>query len=334
MQNPTVVRHLVDYAAFGRSETFAVPLVQAALDRKPFAHPSVMNLPEISPVVMGQSELYPHAINGRVEEFMGCKRKCKFCHYSWARKYRGPAGDYVQTLQSKASQEVTWDGLRKISSKKGRIYTAIDGFSFRLRKAFGKPIRDDEIVDGIERAGSFGGITTVSAYNISNMPTESELDKESLYTAVGRSRPSGVVKLILQSTPFRPSTLTPMQWEPVRLFPTMSNVSPSVFVDRSDLRAVHSFTNEGPWSHLVTVVAERATPATDKLWEAICFAPKLQSNPAADKVRRLSAHFDLTPYLRQYDIDEPHPADFLTSFTPKDKLRAIARKMREDAANG
>lgn len=79
------------------------------------------------------------------------------------------------------------------------------------------------------------------------------------------------------------------------------------------------------------VVAERATPGTDKLWEAICFAPKLQSNPSADKVRRVSTHFDLAPYLRKYDIDEPHPADFLTSFTPRARLREIARDMRRRA---
>jgi hypothetical protein len=136
--------------------------------------------------------------------------------------------------------------------------------------------------------------------------------------------------VVLQSTPFRTSNLTPMQWEPARLTPTMSELSAKVIVDRPNLRAMHSFSNEGPWSHLVTLVAERATPATDKLWEAICFAPKLQSNPASDKVRRAAAHFDLAPYLREYDIDEPHPADFLNSFTPRDKLRAIARKMREE----
>jgi hypothetical protein len=331
MQNPTVVRHLVDYAAFGRSESFAVALVQAALDRQPFAHPSVMNLPEITPVILGQSDLYPHAINGRFEGFMGCKRKCKFCHYSWARKYKGPAGDYVQTSVSASSPEITWDRLRGIDRKHGRIRTAIDGFSARLRRCYGKNITGHDVVEGIEKIGSFGGTSTVLAYNISNMPTESDSDKAELYATLAQAQPSGRVIVVLQSTPFRPSSLTPMQWEPVRLTPTMSDLSAQVIVDRPNLRAMHSFSNEGPWSHLVTVVAERAAPATDKLWEAICFAPKLQSNPAADKVRRASAHFDLSPYLREYDIDEPHPADFLNSFTPKSKLRAIARKMREEA---
>jgi hypothetical protein len=48
-------------------------------------------------------------------------------------------------------------------------------------------------------------------------------------------------------------------------------------------------------------------------------------------VRRVSTHFDLAPYLRKYDIDEPHPADFLTSFTPRARLREIARDMRRRA---
>jgi hypothetical protein len=331
MQNPTVVRHLVDYAAFGRSEFFAVDLVQAALDRQPFVHPSVMNLPDITPVTLGQSELYPHAINGRAEGFMGCKRKCKFCHYSWARQYRGPAGDYVQTSVSTSSPEITWDRLRGIDHKHGRIRTALDGFSARLRRCYGKNITGHDVVEGLERVGSFGGTSTVLAYNISNMPTENQADKDELYGTFASAQPRGRVIVVLQSTPFRPSNLTPMQWEPVRLMPSMSELSAQVIVDRPNLRAMHSFSNEGPWSHLVTVVAERATPGTDKLWEAICFAPKLQSNPSADKVRRVSTHFDLAPYLRKYDIDEPHPADFLTSFTPRARLREIARDMRRRA---
>jgi len=331
MQNPHVVRNLIDYAAFGRSESFALRLVEAAVDGRPFEHPSVMNLPDVSPVIMGQSELYPHEVCGKVEQFIGCKRKCKFCHYSWARKYRGPAGDYIQTSVAASSPEITWDRLRGIDRKHGRIRSALDGFSQRLRACYGKRITRSDVIGGIEHVGSFGGTSTVLAYNISNMPTETDADKKELYATFAEAQPKGRVIVVLQSTPFRPSNLTPMQWEPVRLAPTMSDLSAQVIVDRPNLRAMHSFSNEGPWSHLVTVVAERATAATDACWEAICFAPKLQSNPAADKVRRLSAHFDLASYLRKYEIDEPHPADFLTSFTQKEKLRAVARRMRAEA---
>jgi hypothetical protein len=330
MQNPTTIRKWVDYAAFGRAEGYAESLVSAALAQRSFAHPSVMNLPEITPVTMGQSELYPHRIADKEETFMGCKRKCKFCHYSWARKYRGPAGDYLQTSVSASSPEVTWDRLLGISKKHGRIRTALDGFSERLRVVYGKGITRQDVIAGIEKAGAYGGTTTILAYNISNMPTETEADKVELYETIAKARPSGRVILVLQSTPFRPSNLTPMQWEGARLQPSMSAESAKVIVDRPDLRAMHSFSNEGPWSHLVTLVAERATPDTDKCWDAICFASKLQSGPSADRCRRLAANFDLQPYLRSYELDEPHPADFLTSFTPKDKLRAIAAKMREE----
>src|SRR5512141_2139093 len=167
MQNPTTVRRWIDYAAFGRADGFAVDLIAAALDGRPFANPSVMNLPDLTPATLGQSELYPHAIKGRTESFMGCKRKCKFCHYSWARKYRGPAGDYLQTSVSAASPEVTWDRLLGIDRKHGRIRTALDGFSERLRHVYGKQITNDDVVAGIEKAGAFGGVTTVLAYNIS-----------------------------------------------------------------------------------------------------------------------------------------------------------------------
>ena len=333
MQNPTVIRQYIDYAVFGRGEAIICPLVDATLGGNSFEHESVMNLPDISQVKLAQaSELYPHEIdlgNGRgqrqwKESFIGCPNKCLFCHYTWARKKAGDGDTYYQgDLTMKRSVEVLWKDVLKINKKEGRIRSAIDGFSERLRMAYGKKITNKEIIDGINHLGSFEGITVLLTYNISNMPHETQDDRDELYATVKQANPKNRVIVVFQSTPFRPSLLTPLQWAPVTLFPATSDLSAQVIHDSDNLRVMHSFSNESPWSQLETVIVSRATPETDKLFHTLCFHPKLKKGKVKERVRLLQRSFDLNPYLRAYDPEEKHPAWFLSSYTDNEKLRKI-----------
>ena len=331
MQNPTVIRNYVDYAVFGRAENIIHPLIDCILGGGVFTHESVMNLPDIHPVKLCQSsELYPHEINlgnGRgcrqwKESFIGCPNKCLFCHYTWARKRAGAGETYYQgDLTMKRSIECLWKDIPKIGKKEGRIRSAIDGFSERLRMAYGKKITNQEIIDGINHLGSFEGITVILTYNISNMPHESQEDREELYSTVRQAAPKNRVIVVFQSTPFRPSLLTPLQWAPVTLYPATSDLSAQVIHDSDNLRVMHSFSNESPWSQLKTVIVSRATPETDKLFHALCFHPQLKKGTARGRVGLLKRSFDLSPYLRAYDANEKHPAWFLSSYTDNAKLR-------------
>jgi len=331
MQNPTTIRKYVDCAVFGRAENIIHPLIDCIMGGSTFTHESVMNLPDIHPVKLAQSfELYPHKVdlgNGRgcrqwKESFIGCPNKCLFCHYTWARKRAGSGETYYQgDLTMKRSIECLWKDIPKITKKEGRIRSAIDGFSERLRMAYGKKITNQEIIEGINHLGSFKGTTVILAYNISNMPHESEEDREELYLTVRQAAPKNRVILVFQSTPFRPSLLTPLQWAPVTLYPATSDLSAQVIHDSDNLRVMHSFSNESPWSQLETVIVSRATPETDRLFHAICFHPKLRSGTARQKVGLLQRSFDLSPYLKEYNREEKHPAWFLSSYTDNAKLR-------------
>lgn len=333
LQNPTAIRKYIDYGVFGRAETIIHPLIDCVMGGGTFTHPSVMNLPALSPVNLAQSnDLYPHDIylgNGRgcrqwKESFIGCPNKCLFCHYTWARKRAGSGQTYYQgDLTMKRSIECLWKDIPKINEKQGRIRTAIDGFSERLRMAYGKKITNQEIIDGINHLGSFEGTTVVLAYNISNMPHESEEDREELYSTVRQAAPKNRVIVVFQSTPFRPSVLTPLQWAPVALYPATSDLSAQVIHDSDNLRVMHSFSNESPWSQLETVIVSRATPETDKLFHTLCFHPRLKKGTAREKVMLLQRSFDLSPYLREYHWDEKHPAWFLSSYTDTAKLRKV-----------
>jgi hypothetical protein len=159
MQNPTTIRHYVDYAAFGRAEEWVAPVVDAILGGgEPTAHESLMHLPDLHPVKIAQpSQLYPFEVAGWQETFTGCPLKCKFCHYTYARKHQGgddAYGQYVQTsLTGGGTPELTWDQLFTWGRKLGRVRVAIDGFSERLRYIYGKRIGGDDIAAGLEAIG-------------------------------------------------------------------------------------------------------------------------------------------------------------------------------------
>lgn len=235
----------------------------------------------------------------------------------------GNDGQYVQeSLTSGNSPEILFKNIGSINKKYGRLRIAIDGFSERLRHLYGKKITNQEIIDGFCHIGSFAGNTVVILYNIGNMPTETDDDRSELYALFSRIKPRHRVIVILHTTPFRPSLLTPMQFAPVSLSPPASALRFGEIVSTDTFMSKHSMSNEGPFSHLQTVVAERATPETDRLFHTICFSKKLRSLNSAQQVRALLANFDLLPYLRRYDPDEEHgPGWFLESYVPNPMIR-------------
>jgi hypothetical protein len=331
MQNPTAIRNYIDYGVFGRAEDIIFPLINCVMGGGVYTHESVMNLPDISPVKLCQSEkLYPHEIElaGKnkkwKESFIGCPNKCKFCHYTWARQKFFLEGTYYQgDLTMNRSIECLWKDIPKIDKKEGRIRTAIDGFSERLRYAYGKRISNYEIIDGINHLGSFPGTTVAMVYNISNMPHETQDDRDELYETIKKSSPANRVIVVFQSTPFRASLLTPLQWAPVTLYPATSDLSAQVIYDSPSLRAMHSFSNESPFSQLETMIVNRATPVTDKLFHALCFHPKLKKGTSKEKINTLKYNFDITPYIREYSANETHPAWFLSSYVSNENLRKV-----------
>lgn len=335
MQNPTSIRRYIDFAAFGRLHLSVPSIVRAVVKGGDIDHRSVMPSPDFRNVTIAQEPLYDKAVDGFAESFTGCPLRCKFCHYTWARKHQGgdsAYGEYVQTTRTGGViPELTWDGLVTYPRKAGRVRVAIDGFSERLRLLYGKPILNDDIVVGVNRIGRFAGTTTLLVYNISNMPTETDDDRSSLYATLAHCGPRNRVIFVLHSTPFRPSIATPMQWEPATLHPDWSRKQSSVIIDRDNLRAVHSFTLETSYSHALSVIAERATEETDDLFHAACFATKLNNGRHDERLRRLRSRFDIAPYLSQLKIDAPHPAWFVSGYTNNGVLRKVAHKMRGDA---
>jgi hypothetical protein len=119
-----------------------------------------------------------------------------------------------------------------------------------------------------------------------------------------------------------------MQWEVVNLLPDNSKLRAGVIDERPNFRAVHSFTIETPFSHLMSVVAERATPDTDRLFHIAAFSKGLEKLRHDKRLAAIQKEFNISQFIRQYDLDEPHPAWFLSGYIPTEQLRNIAAKMR------
>lgn len=340
IQNPILIRDYLDFAVFGRAEHWIYDVVDKILGGSIPNHPSLMNLPDIHQVVISQSDTLYGDVDFN-ETFTGCPLKCMFCHYTWARRYQdrreGNKGSYVQeSLTNGNTPELTWDQLFTYGKKAGRIRVAIDGFSERLRYVYGKRILNGDIEQGINAIGQYEGNTVLLVYNICNMPTETEIDINELYTTLKKSDPKGRVIFVLHSTPFRPSLATPMQWEPVNLWPEWVDKRATIIDDRPNFRAVHSYTLESAWSHLLSVIIERATPETREMFHKIVFSPTLAGTKyrSAQKVKILQRHYDLSQYLKEYNLDEELPGWFLSSYTPTDKLKNAARILRQRARDG
>jgi radical SAM superfamily enzyme YgiQ (UPF0313 family) len=334
LQNPYPIRNYIDYGVFGRCEGFIADFIKSIADGDPFDHESIMVLPDVTPVKIAQADKcldfgveYNHG-KEFIESFIGCPNKCKFCHYTWSRKSIGHHGEYVnETLSGSSSPEMTWKQLMKTTGKLGRVRSAIDGLSERLRYLFGKKISNGDIIEGIERLGGYGGNTVCVTYNIGNFPTETRDDLAEFADVVSMAKPKDRVIIVLHTTPFRPSLATPMQWEPVSIFPNWNKYAAVQIYDSPKLRVVHSTGNEAPYSHLMCVIAERATGATDRLFHNICFNPKLQTGRSSDLARMVMDNFDTDQYLKQYEIGQiDFPGAFLSGYLD---VGGVAKKMRK-----
>jgi len=319
MQNPTVIRDYIDYAVFGRADGFIVDMVKTILGGGHFENDHTMKMPDIYRVKMAMSGLYKSDFFD--EKFIGCKNKCKFCHYTWSRKRIGDDIGYHQELFGRSPELLFKDINKDIS---GRVLTAIDGFSEKLRFVFGKKISTASIINKINDIGSDREkMVVMRVYNIGNMPYETADDVRELYDALGKIDKKCKCILVLQTTPFRPSLITPMRWYGASLSPNWNKRAAKYIVDngKGKFNAIHSFTNESSFSHLKTLVVERATVETDRIFDTICFSKKLKKFNADKKVRLIKNNFDISKYTKKYSPDDKYaPGWFLSSYVDDAKI--------------
>jgi hypothetical protein len=254
----------------------------------------------------------------------------------------------ASALADGAAAEVMWDDIPRMSRKPGRLRAAIDGFSQRLRYGYGKRISDRMITDAVthlswlgrarssvSQTGLFGddtviddrGRTVLMVYNIGHFPGETKEDWLDLDNAICDAEyRGGRVIVIVHTTPFRPSLVTPMQWEGVQLWPEWSSMRERPIRPDDGIMAKYSYRLEGAHTHLSSVVIDRLSRCDEPIVEAL-----LRPGPGASEdraMRLLDAGADA--YAAQMNIDSPPPAPWLGGVVDLRRLRKIATKMRRE----
>lgn len=365
LQNPTTIRNFIDYAFFGRAENDVVSIVQDILDNKTINHENVMNLPDIHKVKIKQvNELYPHPLkmskgrgisNQFNEDIIGCSEKCKFCHYTWSRKAIIKDNQSVyekQSLYVGTPEFLLREIKGKIKDKKyGTIITALDGFSERLRFAWGKKISNELLIDTLSSFDKFEKTTLIKMYNIGSYPCETEHDRREIYDIMKKVNNKSRVVLTLHTTPFRPSLITPMYKLPVNIEVDFKNRYKKytkkedygknyISSEYNDIDIVNNYGgftvyhdykyNESNWSQLQWVIIDMSTKDTDSLMSLICNNKKFDSLLTNQKVEFLKRNFDLSQYIKHYELDEAHPAWFLESYSNIKAIEKIGEKKYQE----
>ncbi|MGL4956494.1 MAG: hypothetical protein ACRC9X_04890 [Bacteroidales bacterium] len=301
-QNPIALQHFCDYAFFGRADGVIADFLQ--YPKKYTEHCFAISSPHKVKLRQVDS-CYPNQVNyganksNWTEKFIGCPYRCKFCHYSHNRKYVGN-GTYINNGISTGSPEVMLKDICKLEERQGRLTAALDGYSERLRYAYGKRISWDMVEEAMDTLASFKGNTYFKLYNICNFPTETKADEEEFvefwkrYTSETQ-KADGVVVVDVFNTAFRPSLNTPMERCGVMLYPEARREVPEIAQGKGfSIRYTHL--SKGWKEHYKDVVAIRYTNI--------------------EHIERIALHNELlftpTDYLREYSQEEDLPFKFFS----------------------
>ena len=371
MQNPEPIRDYVDYAYFGRAEDEITELLNDACENRPSSSISVLHLAERDHklVKVRQARTMYDGLAYR-ETFTGCPLKCKFCHYTFARKHSGSdhaysrstgtAGSYTQATghgnrAANASIEVTWPQLLKWPHEKyyADLTCAIDGPSEKVRWLYGKRISDKEIIDGLTtyyREASRYGLrgSLIKIYDIAGLPGETVEDREFLREIFSRVvTPKNFKALaMVHTTPFKPSAWTPMQWEGFCLDNfrekyqgrTIARWSP-VDATRDDgsnwaSSAFYSRYIESLGTQIMFAAAMRCDDSQEdrKAFDAVTLNPKFSALRSSLKLRAFRKNFPnvARKWLDQLEVGSPLPTQCAEPTVTHEKLASIAEKLRDD----
>jgi hypothetical protein len=324
--NPLPLSDFIDYAFFGRCDDVLPDFLENISD----SHDFVMNLkhPKIC-AVRQTDKLYPHPViyDGCEwrETSIGCPVKCKFCHYSHNRKWVSGQQETFEWLIKKRTIEcLVKDIPDKITEKQGWVKSAIDGYSERLRLAYGKKFATWQTIEkAIDHLIQFKGSAKLHLYNIHNLPTETESDRQEFRDFFTRyckenQKPDGRFLIEIHNTPFRPTINTPLERAPVVLFPAAKPENmgfsknrdlfediehPLIIASGKGISVQWTKYIENPFKHLCDVVAIRNV-RKDIIHD---IAVNLKSGSGKEKLEYLFAKYDLNDYLREYGKEENLP---------------------------
>ncbi|MDR2824994.1 MAG: hypothetical protein LBB41_07345 [Prevotellaceae bacterium] len=328
--NPLPLAPFADFAFFGRADEILPAVIENINYADDYDFIMRLSAPKICEIrQVEKCYSFPVVYDGCKwqETSIGCPVRCKFCHFSHARKWvAGEQKTFEWLIKNRTIECLIKDIPQKITEKQGWIKSAIDGYSERLRFAYGKKFATwQNIESAFDHVMSFKGISKLHLYNIHNLPTETASDRQEFFDFFKRYAESSMKyngKLIVEihNTPFRPTINTPLERESVSLYPQAKPINYAFLKHRTNLEYkkdslviaegtgfIAKWTKfiEMPFKHLKDVIAIRCYGNFDIIKEiSLGNYDKMSSQDAIDL---LDKKFDILSFIKKYDETEVLP---------------------------
>ena len=287
-------------------------------------------------------EPYKHKIkigqNTRKEQYwketgVGCKRKCKFCAYTWHRRNIKAQGSYSNdgldvefTMLDLDMSSINWctKSIRNIG---------LDGVSERLRKKVNKPISKQMLIDFIYKKAKYGNGEQVKFFNVVGYPTECDQDYDELLEvltyAEEKLNGGGKISVLLGNSPFRAMPATPAAiWAmPQRDFRRNSvckylkkpSMPGNVFFQGTSIWAVEWMGTDSLSSVILDAIALRGTENDIVNVAKLARTKKFWTLSSKKKEATLRLYFDVDSLMKEYDINS-YPVKYLAGIIENKKI--------------
>lgn len=351
------VRPFLPYAdvfCFGRAERYVAKLVKALLAGGALRHKSVCYSAEFSMRrkyhIHPGGACYPNPVtlaNGRewTEAAIGCQNKCLFCCYTWHREHVGGLQAHTGAGKAMWGNAATERTLMELDldnpgtwDVRHLIITAIDGFSWRLRRMVGKRITRAMVGKFLRGLVAIPDAPKgkISLFNVVGYPTEGPEDwaefLEDLRQAdAGAPAAGGRWGLVLRCTPFKPIPATPAATWPMayrnyrgeisRVLKAGAELDGQVFFSGRHLWGVEGRGTESLPTQILEALAIRGVESDTELVARLAASRRYWAARVPARMKILEAHLDMAALFRGYTW-----ADLPTRYlVPYNGLAMLAR---------
>jgi hypothetical protein len=223
------------------------------------------------------------------ETSVGCKQKCKFCHYSW---WNGYAEKQEESYKSGYTHYE--DFFQHIDWSMGRILTALDGMTEQTRLKVGKPISYEKIKEKLLETNKIKNREkniTAKIYSIIGYPweDENEIAKCDITKALNEigHRLKNPLLLFFHFSHFVPMQKTPMWAVPFNFHNYWKDAKETPCLYSSDNIKLYTGTSTtSPASAAEETIIQRAQNGDYKILQILA-SKKFQRLPASRKINSM-----------------------------------------------
>ena len=246
---------------------------------------------------------------------VGCRNKCKFCFYSWARGNLNVSDSYHPGKTLNIPED---DWNRVVVDKPGRFITAWDGWSEDTRRKVNKPVTNQGIIDKLKGIHELqlDKAVVLKTYQIVGYPWETadsvQHDIDEIVRLLKDCDPiNDMTKIFImfKVNVFGPEPLTPMQYDAADIYTKWRDILRLKLYDGRNIKATILPMIDSPYTLMKRIMIHRAELGDIEMFKQIVFSSELKKLPAMQKVDWLLKYGYIKKEL--FEIVDHISADYL-----------------------